>query len=224
MKNRKTIIAIIIVSTIVSLLYTFFSYFGINRYLMCYVQNSDSLIEKYSKLPKEFDDRIIISFSTTPDKIHKLKPFINSILDQTIKVDLIAMIIIQDEDNPNTYDIPKYIKNVANVFPAGREYGKGTKIIPMLLREKECGTIIIALDENKIYGQDFIYSIIEEYKKYPDSVLIDSKGYAMLINSEHFGCDVIDREKENFDNDWFLSKASKNKTFDYNENYKIIGF
>lgn len=224
MKNRKTIIAIIIVSTIVSLLYTFFSYFGINRYLWCYVQNSDSLIEKYSQLPKEFDDRIIISFSTTPDKIHKLKPFINSILDQTIKVDLIAMIIIQDEDNPNTYDIPKYIKNVANVFPAGREYGKGTKIIPMLLREKECGTIIIALDENKIYGQDFIYSIIEEYKKHPDSVLIDNKGYAMLINSEHFGCDVIDREKENFDNDWFLSKASKNKTFDYSENYKIIGF
>jgi hypothetical protein len=188
------------------------------------VQNSDSLIEKYSQLPKEFDDRIIISFSTTPNKIHKLKPFINSILDQTIKVDLIAMIIIQDEDNPNTYDIPKYIKNVANVFPAGREYGKGTKIIPMLLREKECGTIIIALDENKIYGQDFIYSIIEEYKKHPDSVLIDNKGYAMLINSEHFGCDVIDREKENFDNDWFLSKASKNKTFDYSENYKIIGF
>ena len=85
MKNRKAIISIIIVSTIVSLLYTFFSYFGINRYLLCHLKNSDSLIEKYSKLPKEFDDRIIISFSTTPDKIHKLKPFINSILDQWVK-------------------------------------------------------------------------------------------------------------------------------------------
>lgn len=224
MKKRQKIIAVIIISTIISLVYTFFSYFGINRYLLCHLKNSESFIENYSNLPKASDDRIVISFSVTPEKINKLKPFINSILDQTVKVDLIAMIIIQDENNPNTYDIPKYIKNVANVFPAGREYGKGTKIIPMLLREKECGTIIIALDENKVYGQDFIYSIVEEYKKNPDSVLIDNKGYAMLINSEHYGCDVIDRKKENFDNDWFLSKASKSKTFNYTENYKIIGF
>ena len=64
-------------------------------------------------------------------------------------------------DDIEKYDIPKYIKDIANIFPAGKNYGKGTKIIPMLLREKECGTIIIALDENRVYGQDFIYSLIE---------------------------------------------------------------
>jgi hypothetical protein len=44
----------------------------------------------------------------------------------------------------------------------------------------------------------------------------------MLFKPEHFGYDVINRENDNLDNDWFLQKASKSKIFKYGENYKII--
>lgn len=223
MSKRSVIIVSSIVSTIVSLIVTFLSYFGLTRYIGCHINNCTSAIENYSKLPiATTDNRVVISFSVKPDKIKKLKPFINSILDQTVKVNLIAMIIL--DDNSGNYDIPKYIKDVASVFPVGRDYGKGTKIIPMLLREKECGTIIIALDENRVYGQDFIYSLIEESKIHPESILIDKKKTFMLAKPEHFGCDVINREKKSFDHDWFIQKASSNKIVNYQENYNIIGF
>ena len=94
----------------------------------------------------------------------------------------------------------------------------------MLLREKEKDTIIIALDENKIYGHDFIYTMVEESKNNPDSVLVDKKGYALLVRSDHFSCDVINREKDNLDNEWFQKKAKNSKIVDYNENYGIINF
>ena len=220
MQKRNIIFAVMLVLTFLSLLLNIFSYFGIIRYLYCYIKNCKSGIENYSKLPKASEGRVVISFSANPDKINNLKPFINSILDQTVKVDLIAMIIPDDEKSAN-YVIPDYIKNTAVVFHSGRGYGKGTKIIPMLLREKECDTTIIALDENTVYGRDFIYSLVEESKKYPKTVLIDKKGTFMLAKPEHFGCDVINRDKATLDDEWFLQKSSNNKVFDYGENYKI---
>ena len=221
MSKRNIMIILLIISSILSLIMTFFSYFGITRYFICHVNNCDGFIQKYSKLPKSSDGRVVISFSADPNKLNRLKPFINSILDQTVKVDLIAMIIPDDGRDIN-YVIPDYIKDFAVIFHAGRGYGKGTKLIPMLLREKECDTTIITLDENIVYGQDFIYSLIEESKNYSESVLTDKKGTFMLSKPEHFDCDVINREKDSLDNDWFLQKALKSKIFNYRENYKII--
>jgi len=221
MSKRNIMITLLIISTILSLIMTFFSYFGITRYFSCHVNNCKGFIQNYSKLPKTSEKRVVISFSVNTNKFNKLKPFLNSILDQTVKVDLIAM-IIPDDGRDKDYVIPEYIKDFAVIFHTGRGYGKGTKLIPMLLREKECDTTIITLDENIVYGQDFIYSLLEESKNYPDSVLTDKKGTFMLSKPEHFDCDVIDREKDSLDNDWFLQKASKSKIFNYRENYKSI--
>lgn len=221
--KKLTIIIFTIISTIISLLFIFLSYFGLTRYVSCYFKNTYKLIEKYSKLPKASEQRVIISFTSTPDKVKKLKPFINSILDQTVKVDLIAF-VTTPESNNEKYDIPKYIKDIAILIPSGRKYGKGTKIISMLLREKECDTIIIALDENRIYGQDFIYTIVEQSNKHPKSILIDKQGSVMLLKTDHFDCDIINRENEKSDNDWFLSKCKNSKIIEYTENYNIIGF
>lgn len=221
MSKRNIIITLLVLSTILSLTATFFSYFGITRYFGCHIKNSNNYIQKYNKLPKASEGRVVISFSVNTNKFNKLKPFINSILDQTVKVDLIAM-IIPDDGRDIDYVIPDYIKDFAVIFHTGRGYGKGTKLIPMLLREKECDTTIITLDENIVYGQDFIYSLLEESKNYPESVLTDKKGTFMLSKPEHFDCDVIDRENDSLDNDWFLQKASNSKIFNYRENYKII--
>lgn len=220
MEKRKVIIFTII-TTILSLIMILFSYFGISRYLFLHLQSPERFVEKYNKLPKADNGRVVVSFTTTPDKIKKLKPMINSVLDQTVKVDQFALVIQDDDKN---YDFPQYIKDMANIFPSGKDYGKGTKLIPILLKEKECDTTIIAIDDSMVYGQDFIYTMIEQSKKNPGSVLIDKKGNAMLVKPEYFGCDVIDRYKEKFDNDWFLTKAKDKKVVNYIENYKIIGF
>lgn len=200
-----------------------FSYFGINRYLTLHIKSSKGYVEEYSKLPKAYKSRVVISFTTTPDKIKKIKPMINSILDQTVKVDQIVM-VIPYKYKGKKYDVPEYIKDVANIFPSGNDYGKGTKLIPILLREQECDTIIIALDDNIVYGQDFVYSLIEHSHNNPNTALVDQKGVAMLIKPGYFGCDVINRKKEKFNNEWFLGKAKYSKVINYGENYPIIGF
>ena len=217
--NKKTVIIITILSTILSIIFILSSYYGIDRYLSLHMKSCENFINKYSYLPKASTNRVVISFSTTPEKINKIKPMINSILDQTVKVDAIYMVLLADKN----YNTPKYITNVATVVLAGKDYGGGTKIIPILLKEKECDTIIIALNDNVVYGQDFIFTIIEESNKNPGTVLLDKKGDVMLVKPEYFGCDVINRDKESFDNDWFINQSKHNKVIDYNENYKIIG-
>ena len=217
--NKKTVIIITILSNILSIIFILSSYYGIDRYLSLHMKSCENFINKYSYLPKASTNRVVISFSTTPEKINKIKPMINSILDQTVKVDAIYMVLLADKN----YNTPKYITNVATVVLAGKDYGGGTKIIPILLKEKECDTIIIALNDNVVYGQDFIFTMIEESNKNPGTVLLDKKGDVMLVKPEYFGCDVINRDKESFDNDWFINQSKHNKVIDYNENYKIIG-
>ena len=66
--------------------------------------------------------------------------------------------------------------------------------------------------------------MVEESKKYPDSVLVDKKGSSILVRSDHFDCDVINRQNDYLDNKWFLKKAKNSKIVDYNEIYGIINF
>ena len=217
--NKSKVIIITIISTVLSIIFILGSYYGFDRYIYLHMKSPEYFINKYSHLPKaNLKNRTVISFSTTPEKINKIKPMINSILDQTVKVDAIYIVLVNDKH----YNIPKYINQVATTVLAGKDYGGGTKIIPILLKEKECDTTIIAMNDNVVYGQDFVFTMIEELKKNPGVVLMDKKGDVMLVKPEYFGCDVINRQKEYFDNNWFLDKSKNNKIIEYNENYKII--
>lgn len=217
--NKRTIIIVTIISTVISLAFILLSYFGVIRYLSLHVQSSDSFVKAYSKLPKASKDRTVISFTTTPDRVKKLKPMLNSILDQTVKVDQIALVIPYKYEGKK-YNLPKYLIGIVNVFPAGKDYGEGTKLVPVLLREKECDTIILALDDDRVYGKDFVEIMVGEAAKNPGTVLIDSKNSAILVKPDYFGCEVIDRDKDKFDTQWFLDKAKKSKVIHYGESYK----
>lgn len=216
--DKRKVIIMTIISTIISLVMIFFAYYGVTRYLSLHFKSSKGLIEKYSQLPKASNGRVVISFTTTHERVNKIKPMLNSILDQSVKVDLIALII--QTEYKDKYNIPKYITDVANIFPAGKDYGDGTKLIPILLREKECNTIIVALNDDTVYGKDFIETIVDDAAKNPNTVLLDKSGSAILVKPEYFGCDVINEEREDFNTEWFVNRSKKNKVIDYDENYK----
>lgn len=204
-------------------MFSILSYNGIFRYLYCYVRSVDKLIGKYKDLHKSHKERVTIAFTSSTNKVIKLKPFVNSILDQTEKVNQITFITTPESKNKK-YDIPNYMKDIAVIIPSGREYGKGTTIIPMLLKENDRDTIIIALTENVIYGYDFISTMLEESKKHPTSIIVDNKGYSILFKPDHFDTSIIEQDKKHIDKDWIISKAKDIKTIHYSENYQIIGF
>lgn len=216
MKKSK-IISIILFTTILSLIFILLSYFGITRYISLHFRDCKKFVEQYNNLPKASKKRVIISFTYSENNI---KPMINSILDQTVKVDQIGIVVPNYIDNKTK--IPEYITTMANIFPSGKNYGKGNNLIPILLREKECDTIIIALDNNYIFGKDFIEYIIELSEKYPSTTLIDKHNRFILTTPSNYGCDVIDREKDSFNYEWFIQKTNKSETVEYQENYKMI--
>ena len=99
--------------------------------------------------------------------------------------------------------------------------GKGNKIIPILFKEKECDTTIIAIDDNVIYGKDFIQTLLEERDKNPNTVLIDNNNTSLLLKPENYGCEILKRDRDKYDEKWFLDNTKSTKVIKYGENYKF---
>jgi len=216
--KKRTIIILTIISSIISLIFIFSSYFGISRYLSLRMSSGESYVYDYKKLPDSGKDRVVISFTTTPERITKIKPFINSILDQTVRV---SQIIFVCPDNISTDNIPKYITDASIVTPSGKNYGKGTKLIPVLFREKDLNTIIIALDDNRVYGKDFVECAISEINSNKNTLLISSDDSTIITKPKNFDSSVIDRNIDDFDDKWFIEKSKKSKVFKYTENIQF---
>ena len=175
-------------------------------------------INNYGNVEKKCKDKIILSFTTTPDRIKYITPMLLSLLDQTSRVDQIAM-NIPEKCNDCSYDVPSEYKDICNVYTVGKDYGIGTKYVPTLLREDNCGTKIILVDDNKIYGKDFIEKIVQESEKYPDKVIYvgpEFKGSsAILIKPEFIDC--INHGK--CDDIWLLNNLKADKIMlDYKDN------
>lgn len=112
--------------------------------------------------------KFIVSFTTSPTRINKCGPMINSILDQTRKPDLFLLNIPEQfARTGESYTVPKYIRKSLTVNRIDTDYGPATKIIPAVLylrdsvRVKEYdpeNTRIIYLDDDIAYPKRMIES------------------------------------------------------------------
>ena len=129
--------------------------------------NSDTkpFINEYKNIKKCTNDKVVVSFSSTPKRIKNITPMLNSLLNQTTRVNQFALNVSEDCEVPEEY------KDLCNVFITGKDYGTGTKYVPTLLREDECGTKIILVDDDYIYGEDLIEKILKESEKNPNKCL-----------------------------------------------------
>jgi hypothetical protein len=112
---------------------------------------------------------IVVSFTTSPTRINKCGPMINSILNQTRKADLFLLNIPEEfARTGETYVVPKYIRKSLNVNRIAVDYGPATKIIPTVLYLREHPDVydpehtrIIYLDDDIAYPK----KMIEAYEK-----------------------------------------------------------
>ena len=207
-----------IIITIFSIIFAFLSYFGILRYFNLHLRSSEKFIDNYKNLdsPKNNNSKIIISIGTTEDKLKNIRPMLNSILDQTIKVD---QIFINVPELSKNYVIPDDYKKIFTILSCAKNYNDSTKFIPTLLREDNNDTKIILLEDNYIYGKDFIETLIEEKNKFEGAV-ISNKGIIFTPSNVH-GNYIFDRNKSNIYNNEWIEKSFKNKeNFKYFENFK----
>lgn len=226
--DKKTIVIISLVSSIISLIYILLSYFGLVRYTYMYLFSTERYTKKYSKLDQiDKDKRVVISLTATEKEMKKLHPVINSLLDQTVKVNLISLVVPYG----HKYKLPKNLKDSVSVYRTSINYKDLNAIIPTALREGEATTQIIVLGADKIYGKDFIEELLETEKKNPEHIVYcNNKGDEMCVrNGILFPINVFTEEffnipKNTDSKDWLNNffKEHKKTKIEYAENYRRI--
>ena len=184
--------------------------------------NGKFYIQNYKNLNKCSRDKLVLSLTSTPDRIKHISPTLNSLLNQTTKVDQISL-NLPETCNNKSYDTPKELNEMCNIYTVGRDYGIGTKYIPTLLREGECGTKIILLNDDYIYGKDLIEKLIKESDDNPNKCIYTGNDFknseAILIKPEF----VNDINRSRCDNEWLENNLNvEKKNILYNKNNKYI--
>ena len=116
--------------------------------------------------------KFIVSFTTSPTRINKCGPMINSILDQTRKPDLFLLNIPEKFARTGEwYIVPKYIRKSLTVNRIDTDYGPATKILPSVMYLRDGtentkkydpeNTRIIYLDDDIAYPK----RMIETYER-----------------------------------------------------------
>lgn len=134
---------------------------------LCYstVENllsNQQFVKKYIR-----KNRIVLSLTTTKNRLHYIQNTIKSLLDQTMIPDIIYLNISFDIPHDTKYKYLLYLheKKIIYINKLERDYGPATKLLPTLLLESDPETVIIYLDDDMIYNKKLIehlyhYSII----------------------------------------------------------------
>lgn len=216
--QKKNIIISLIVSFIF-LFYMIFDYLGYVRYLKLHLYSMSSYIENYTKLDKADKTRVVVSFKYNKENVKDLKPFINSILDSSVRVDDISICT----PYKNIKNIPEEMKKVLSIV--GTSLDKiDNDIHYSILKEPESNTKIIIVNPDMIYGKDFIQTIVDESNSNPDKIICDKNENALLIKPEFF-CSKNEKlsQKENFSIQKWVENCDRQKMkLKYNENFKRL--
>ncbi|HEY5311677.1 MAG TPA: hypothetical protein VIK18_04135 [Pirellulales bacterium] len=117
--------------------------------------------------------RVVISLTTMPSRIGRIRPVLNSLLDQDHPADEVLLTVpstSQREGCP--YRVPDFLRgrSAVTVLECGRDWGPATKLIPAVLREAP-DTLIIAVDDDNIYPRDMVSTFLRWHRQYPDAAL-----------------------------------------------------
>ena len=197
----------IIVLSIMSIIFSILVYFGITRYIKLYMTKSiDKYAEGYSSLSFARENRTVIVFTVeNQSDIDNLIPTLNSLLDQTVRVNQIFVVL-------SGLDMPDHLTKVLSVIEPGKIYDdQYHDIISLLHREKEKDILIIKVLTGVIYSYDFIQNVVEESEANPDSVIRDNSGLFITVKPSFIKLD---------DNSKFIDFTCSIKDISCHENYK----
>lgn len=186
--GKKFWIILSIIASFLSLIYMTMVYLGLFRYIKLHNQSIESYYKDYKSKPKT-KDRTILVFSD--NDLSHIKPFINSLLDQSMRVDDIGLNI----NYKNMDSVPKSIKDIISVYGQSKDYGSQNTIIPTLYREADDNTKIIIVEPNMVYDENFIVDMIEMSDENPENIIYGKEGspkHGILVKPKFFKEDVFE--------------------------------
>lgn len=120
--------------------------------------------------------RVVASLTTIPSRIENIEKTLNSIINQSYKLDAIYLNIpytCQKEDSE--YNIPSRLGDNCHIMRC-QDYGPITKIVGALISEKDPDTIIITFDDDKIYPEELVKKMLYKHQHNSDCA-IGSSGF-----------------------------------------------
>ena len=106
--------------------------------------------------------KIIVSLTSWPKRINNVVIVIESLLNQSIKPDIIQINLSNEEFKNKEYDLPeeliKLIKNNSNIEIewVDRNDGVFKKIIPTLKKHYGEDYLLLSVDDDYIYRNDYV--------------------------------------------------------------------
>lgn len=116
---------------------------------------------------------VVVTLCTSPKRIDKIKPVIDSILNQTIKPDKIVLNLpfVFKRHNSRFGKIPGFLKNNSRVYINWcDDIGPATKVLPTVKIVRPF-TNLISIDDDIVYPPDTIASLLEMSKLYPEAAI-----------------------------------------------------
>lgn len=115
--------------------------------------------------------KTIISFTTLPNRISKIKPTINSLLNQTKQVDKIYLWLPNEiiRLNQKFKEIPDFLRIPEIEIVKVKDIGSITKIWYAI--QEFNNTNVITIDDDVIYPKKFVESLINNQKSHSEVVL-----------------------------------------------------
>ena len=127
--------------------------------------------------PPRSHARVIASLTTLPDRIRNLEPTIRSLLNQTRPPDEIVLAIPEfSVRQKRSYPFPKYLSEFATlrILRCQTDWGPATKFIPLVQEELAAGradTLIMVVDDDRIYPRDALETFLHYHQQLPDAAL-----------------------------------------------------
>jgi len=180
--QKRTQLILSLIFSLFFLLYLLLEYYGIIRRIKLNIFTPEYYIPAYSKLEKgDPKNRTIVVFESYDI------PFLNSLLDQSVKVD--DFVLVKKEGKEERNEIPK----VLNVYPYSKDYGDSSTLFCALKREPNKDTKIILINEPKICSSTFIQDILDKSEKDPTNIVYHENG--ILIKPSFFPSNIIKNNK-----------------------------
>jgi Glycosyl transferase family 2 len=121
--------------------------------------------------------RIIVSLSTMPDRIGRLQPTIDSLLKQSQPpAEIVLAVPNFSIRQKREYEIPEYLSRMPQVrlLRSEKDWGPATKFIAIVQEELAAGrkdTLIMVVDDDRIYPRDSIELYLHYHTQLPDAAL-----------------------------------------------------
>lgn len=155
--------------------------------------------------------RIVVSLTTSPQRIHNIKAVLDAISNQTLKPDRIYLNLPKVfKRNNTTFDskLPYFINDNPLVYVNFcDDIGPATKIIPTVLKEFWPNTYIFSIDDDTYYPKNTLEQFVNAANVFDNSIIT---GTSFIKNNS-----IID-------NKWFYDIKSSKLPIFYGELVDIL--